>query len=86
VARTVRKWAVARAKAQFSRLIQEALTQGPQTITRSGQETVVVVSAKEWEDRTRRKGTLADFLAASPLRGSGIRIRRSRDKGRRIRL
>ena len=86
MARTVRKWAVARAKAQFSRLIQEALTQGPQTITRSGQETVVVVSAKEWEDRTRRKGTLADFLAASPLRGSGIRIRRSRDKGRRIRL
>jgi predicted oxidoreductase len=30
------------------------------------------VSADEWERRTRRAGSLADFFAASPLRGSGV--------------
>lgn len=86
MSRTARKWGVAQAKARLSRLIEHALTEGPQTITRSGRETVVVVSAEEWKRRTQRKGSLADFFAESPLRGSGIRIKRSRDRARRIRL
>jgi prevent-host-death family protein len=66
-------WAVADAKARFSELIDRALTGGPQTITRKGKKTVVVVSAEEWERKTRRKGNLATFLAGSPLRGSGLK-------------
>jgi len=34
----------------------------PQVITRHGQPSAVLVSAKEWARRTARKGTLADFL------------------------
>ena len=86
VTRRHRKWGVAKAKARLSRLIEQALREGPQTITKSGREAVVIVSVEEWKRRTRRRGTLADFLAQSPLRGSGLRIRRSRDKARRIRL
>lgn len=81
-----RSWAVAKAKAQLSALIDHALTEGPQTITRSGHKAVVVVSAEEWDRKTKRNGNLAEFLAASPLRGSRIRIRRSKDRAREMKL
>jgi hypothetical protein len=46
----------------------------PAAITRKGREAVVVVSAEEWNRKTKRKGNLAEFFAASPFRGSGVRI------------
>lgn len=79
-----RVWPVAVAKAQLSAVIDQALTEGPQTITRSGRTAVVVVSAEEWQRKTRRKGNLAEFFASSPLRGA--RLRRSADKARDIDL
>jgi len=69
-------WTVAEAKAKFSEVIDRAQSDGPQTITRNGRTTAVVVAAEEWERKTRRKGNLAEFFAASPLRGSGIKIKR----------
>jgi prevent-host-death family protein len=65
---------VAEAKAKFSEVIEKAHTDGPQTITRNGRRAAVLVAAEEWERKTRRKGTLAEFFAASPLVGSGIKI------------
>jgi len=70
---------VAEAKARLSEVIDRALSEGPQIITRRGHAAVVVVSADEWERKTRRKGSLAEFLARSPLRGSGITIERVQD-------
>jgi prevent-host-death family protein len=77
---------VAEAKARLSEVIDRVLSQGPQTITRKGKKTVVVVSADEWERRTRRRGSLADFFAASPLRESGLEIDRPQDGPREITL
>ena len=59
---------------------------GSATVTRNGRSAVVVVSVDEWERKTKRKGTLADFFAASPLRDSGIEIERLKDKPREIDL
>jgi prevent-host-death family protein len=73
-------WTVAEAKAKLSRVIEHAQKRGPQIITRNGRLAAVVIDAEEWERRTRRAGTLADFFAASPLRGSGLRARRSKDR------
>ena len=73
-------WTVAQAKAKLSEVIESALKEGPQTITRNGRRTAVVVDAEEWERKTQRSGTLADFFKASPLRGSGLKVRRSRDR------
>ena len=76
-------WTVAEAKAKFSKVMQKAETEGPQRITRRGQEAVVVVSQKEWDRKTKRKGTLLEFFMNSPLRGSGIEIPpRSKSMGR----
>lgn len=79
-------WTVAEAKAKLSEVIERALKQGPQTITRNGRRTVVVVDADEWERKTKRSGNLADFFAASPLRGSGLKVRRTKDRPRPIDL
>jgi len=79
-------WPVAQAKARLSEVIDRALRQGPQTIMRRGKRAVVVVSAEEWERRTRRRGNLAEFFAASPLRGSQLDLDRPRDGARDIGL
>lgn len=76
-------WTVAAAKARFSELIDRATSVGPQVVTRSGQTTAVVVSAEEWFRKTKRSGTLTEFLASSPLRGSGLTIERRRDRPRK---
>jgi len=70
------EWTVAEAKAKFSKLIGQAQSKGPQIVTRRGRATVVVVSAEEWERKTRRSGSLADFFADSPLPGSGMQVER----------
>jgi len=79
-------WTVAEAKAKLSEVIEKARTSGPQRITRHGKEAVVVVSAEEWTRKTERKGNLAEFLAASPLRGSDLHVERLKDGPRKMDL
>jgi prevent-host-death family protein len=78
-------WTVASAKAKLSEVIERAQS-APQTITRNGKPSVVVVSAEEWQRKTTRKGTLAEFLMESPLRGSDLDIERQRDEPRDLPL
>ncbi len=66
-------WTVAEAKAKFSEVLDRAESEGPQRITRHGRTTAMVVAAKEWKRKANRKGNLAEFFAASPLRGAGIK-------------
>ncbi|HEY1254799.1 MAG TPA: type II toxin-antitoxin system Phd/YefM family antitoxin, partial [Terracidiphilus sp.] len=74
-------WTVAQAKAKFSEVIDRAISEGPQTVTRKGRTAVVVVDAEEWDRKTKRVGTLAEFLANSPLREGGLRLpRRTRPR------
>jgi prevent-host-death family protein len=79
-------WTVAEAKARFSEVIDRAATSGPQTVTRHGRTAAVVVAPEEWERRTRRTGNLAEFFAASPLRRSGLKVERRKDRVRKIRV
>ena len=79
-------WSVAEAKAKFSEVIDRAVSQGPQTITRKGRTAAVIVGADEWQRKSTRVGNLAEFFAASPLRGSGLRLLRRRSRPRKIRL
>jgi len=79
-------WTVAEARARLSELIERARAKGPQVITRQGRRAVVVVSAEEWERKSTRMGNLAEFFAASPLRGSGFAVRRRKDRARKVAL
>jgi prevent-host-death family protein len=78
-------WSVAEAKAKLSSVIEQARV-SPQMITRNGRPAAVVVSMEEWQRRTSRSGTLVEFLAASPLRGSGLRTERAKDLPRDVEL
>ena len=79
-------WSVAQAKARLSEVIDRARTEGPQEITRNGRPAVVVVAIEEWARKTGRKGTLAEFFAASPLRGSDLEIERAQGGAREVDL
>ena len=79
-------WTVAEAKAKFSEIIKRATSDGPQTITRNGRTTAVVVGAEEWQRKTKRVGNLAEFFTESPLRESGLKLRRIKDRPRKINL
>lgn len=84
-AKSQENWTVASAKAKLSEVIERAQTE-PQTITRNGKPSVVVVSAEEWQRKTARKGTLAEFLMASPLRGADLDLERGSDEARDLDL
>ena len=79
-------WTVAEAKAKLSEVIERARRGTPQTITRNRRTTVVVVSAEEWERKVRRKGSLAEFFSASPLRASELKVKRIKDNPRATNL
>lgn len=74
-------WTVASAKAKLSEIIDKAQST-PQTITRNGKPSVVVVSVEEWQRKTARRGSLAAFLMESPLRGADLDLERQRDEPR----
>jgi prevent-host-death family protein len=80
------RWTVAEAKAKFSEIIERAMSEGPQTITRNGRTAAVIVGAEEWQRKTKRVGNLAEFFAASPLRGSGLKVRRLKEVPRKTSL
>jgi prevent-host-death family protein len=71
-------WTLANAKARLSEVIDRAKA-GPQIITRHGKPNAVIVSAEEWARKTARKGTLAEFLLASPLRSADLELERVHD-------
>jgi prevent-host-death family protein len=79
-------WSVAEAKARFSEVIDKALREGAQEVTRHGRRTAVVVSAAEWDRRSRRKDSLVELLDRSPLKGSGLTIERPRELPRDVEL
>jgi prevent-host-death family protein len=72
-------WSVAEAKARLSEVIDRAQDK-PQVITRNGKPSAIVVSVDEWARKTVRKGTLAEFLLNSPLRGAELELERQRDE------
>jgi prevent-host-death family protein len=71
-------WTLALARARLSEVLDRAQA-SPQTITRNGRPSAVIVSAEEWARKSTRKGTLAEFLLASPLRRADLDLERQRD-------
>jgi prevent-host-death family protein len=60
------EWQLQDAKARFSELVQKAIDEGPQTVSRRGKPTVVVVSAEQFELMEKRQISLKDLLRSAP--------------------
>lgn len=73
-------WALAEAKAHLDEVIDEIEAGKSQTVLTNGDERAAVVPAEEWGAATQRtRGTLAEFVHNSPLRGSRIVLERHPD-------
>jgi len=76
-------WQLQEAKNKLSEVIDRAMTEGPQVITRHGTEVAVVMPFSNYKKLTAPKQRLGDFLMSSPLRGSGLVIERVKSRVRR---
>jgi prevent-host-death family protein len=81
-------WGIAELKAKATEVVESAQTEGPQEITRHGKRVALLVSPKEWDERRFTPGgnarTMSEFFKTSPLVNSGIDLRRSRSKARKV--
>lgn len=80
------EWPLQDAKNRFSEVVERALHEGPQYVTRRGKEAVVIVAADEYRKARAPRETLFEFLRKSPLYGVRLDLRRDKDTGRRIDL
>jgi prevent-host-death family protein len=84
-----KRWQLQEAKNRFSEVVDLALEEGPQSVTRHGKDVVVVVSKDDFERRRRAtgpKGTLLAFLRRLSFADASLHIDRSRDDDRALDL
>lgn len=86
LATSLTRWSLQDAKNQFSELIRRVLSDGPQLVTRSGQDAVVIISATDYERLTTHRQSLVSFLQASPLADVEIDFHRPHESGRSVEL
>lgn len=71
-------WQLQEAKAKFSALVNAALTEGPQVVTKHGEDVVVIVSKEEYE-KLKPKQSLVEFIRESPLYGVELDLSRKKE-------
>jgi antitoxin Phd len=78
------EWQLQDAKARFSELVQKAIEEGPQTVTRRGKPAVVVLSADQFDLLKKRQISIKDVLRSAPWHE--LEIERDRSHPREIDL
>lgn len=71
-----RTWQLQEAKNKFSEVVEEALKNGPQLITKRGVETAVVLSYAEYRKLQLAQQPLSAFFRESPLVDSELDLTR----------
>jgi antitoxin Phd len=71
-------WQVQEAKNKFSEVINDAVSEGPQIITRHGQQIVVVLAYDEYTRLIEPKTDLVEFFQNSPLAKVELNLERDR--------
>ena len=61
------EWQLQDAKNQFSKVVQNARTQGPQIVTLRGERAAVVLSARDYDALTAGHPNVIDHLLSGPL-------------------
>jgi antitoxin Phd len=79
-------WQLQEAKNRFSEVVNKALGEGPQTVTRHGEEIVVILSKTEYNRLLKSQTSLLDFFQQSPLVGIELDLERDQSLPRDIDL
>ena len=77
-------WQLQDAKNRFSEIVNKALRNGPQVVTRRGKKTVVIMSVEQYQILVRPKVNIVDFFQESPLRGEDLDLARNKDSLREV--
>lgn len=79
-------WQLQTAKNRLSEVVDRAIDEGPQRITRRGVEAAVVVSADDFRELTKPETDIVEFFKRSPLRGVSLDLERAKDHPREVSL
>ena len=71
-------WQLQEAKSRFSEVVDLTLKEGPQLVTRRGEEAVVILAAKDYRRLSGQTTNLMDCLLYAP-RGEPLVLDRSRE-------
>jgi len=82
----INTWQLQDAKSKFSHLVEKALHNGPQFVTKHGSNAVVILSFEEYQEITKPKSDLVEFLRSSPLANIELDISRDKNPPREIEL
>ena len=77
-------WQLQDAKNRFSEIVNKALRDGPQVVTRRGKKTVVIMSVEQYQSLVRPEVNIVDFFQESPLRGEDLDLTRKKDNAREV--
>ncbi len=80
---TVHIWQLQEAKNKFSEVVNNALSAGPQLITRHGVEAVILISYEEYKRLTQAQKSLSAFFQDSPLAEADLDLSRDASHARR---
>lgn len=78
-------WQLQEAKQRLSELIDKAVEEGPQTVTRRGKEVVVVVAVAEFERLEALRPDFRQFLLTAPAEAE-LPLERARELPRDVEL
>jgi prevent-host-death family protein len=59
-------WHLQDAKNNFSKVVQRAISDGPQTVTLRGRRAAVVLSAEDYDRLVASRPSLAEYLLSGP--------------------
>ncbi len=81
-----REWQLQEAKNRLSQVVDQALNDGPQTITLRGKPSAVLVSFEEYRKLTMPRTGLSRFFGQSPLCGVELDLARNAELSREVEL
>jgi antitoxin Phd len=79
-------WQLQEAKNRFSEVVNKALEEGPQIVTRHGEEIVIILSKAEYNRLVKSQTSLLEFFRQSPLVGIELELERDSSMPRNVDL
>ncbi|MBL4743603.1 MAG: type II toxin-antitoxin system Phd/YefM family antitoxin [Cycloclasticus sp.] len=79
-------WQLQDAKSKFSQLVDRAMNNKPQIVTKRGQNAVVIISFDDYKKMTTPDTNLVGFFRRSPLVDTDLDLSRSTELPRDIEL
>jgi antitoxin Phd len=78
----IQSWQLQEAKNKFSRVVDNAVNEGPQIITKRGVQVAIVISYADYQKMLASRGNLSTFFRDSPLGGIELDLTRDRSDAR----